>query len=77
MKLELQRSLDDAIEIRNIIIKNKGHVSNLEELGRLADIRTGTKSNKVDQRKTKLKALDLALDSFDELKGFKFAGDKS
>ena len=68
-------TLDDAFEIRNIIIKNKGHVSNLEELGRLANIRTGTKSNKVDQRKTKL-ALDLALDSFDELKGFKFAVDK-
>ena len=75
-KREVRTSnLDDAVEIRNIIIKNKGHVSNLEELGRLADIRTGTKSNKVDQRKTKL-ALDLALDSFDELKGFKLAGDK-
>ena len=57
-------SIDDAFEVRNIIIKNKGHVGNLEELGRLADI-VGS-GGKVDHRKTQF-ALDLALDSFEEL----------
>ena len=66
-------SIDDAFEVRNIIIKNKGHVGNLEELGRLADI-VGS-GGKVDHRKTQL-ALDLALDSFEELKGFKLADAK-
>ena len=68
-------SLDDAFEIRNIIVKNKGHISNIEDLGKKAGIFVGGKSGKVDPRKTKL-ALDLALDSFDELKGFKLAIDK-
>ena len=68
-------SLDDAIEVRNIIIKNKGHVGNIEELGRLANILVAGKSGKVDPRKTKL-ALDLALDSFEELEGFKLADAK-
>jgi hypothetical protein len=63
-------NLEDAVEVRNIIIKNKGHVGSLEELGRLSDIVGST--GKVDHRKTRL-ALDLALDSFDELKGFKLA----
>ena len=66
-------SIDDAFEVRNIIIKNKGHVGNLEELGRLADI-VGS-GGKVDHRKTQL-ALDLALDSFEELEGFKLADAK-
>jgi len=68
-------SLDDAIEVRNIIIKNKGHVGNIEELGRLANILVAGKSGKIDPRKTKL-ALDLALDSFEELEGFKLADAK-
>jgi len=68
-------SLDDAIEIRNIIVKNNGHISNIEDLGKKAGIFVGGKTGKVDPRKTKL-ALDLALDSFDELKGFKLAVDK-
>ena len=66
-------TLDDAFEVRNIIVKNKGHVGNIEELGRLVGI-VGS-GGKVDHRKTKL-ALDLALDSFDELKGFKLADAK-
>ena len=68
-------SLNDAIEIRNIIVKNNGHISNIEDLGKKTGIFVGGKSGKVDTRKTKL-ALDLALDSFDELKGFKLAVNK-
>ena len=67
-------SLNDAIEIRNVIIRNKGHISNMEELAKKAGIFTESKKN-VDPRKTKL-ALDLALDSFPELKGFQLAVDK-
>jgi len=63
-------TLDDAFEIRNIIVKNKGHVGSLEELGKWADI-VGS-GGKVDHRKTKL-ALDLAIDSFEELNNFKLA----
>ena len=66
-------TLDDAIEVRNIIIKNKGHVSNVDELARLLGLTLP--SGKLDFKKAQL-ALDLALDSFDELKGFKLAGDK-
>jgi len=68
-------SLNDAVEVRNIIIRNKGHISNMEELAKKAGIFVEGKSKKVDQRKTKL-ALDLALDSFPELKGFQFAVNK-
>ena len=67
-------SLNDAVEVRNVIIRNKGHVSNMEELAKKAGIFTESKKN-VDPRKTKL-ALDLALDSFPELKGFQLAVDK-
>ena len=67
------QSLYDALEVKNTIIKNKGYVSSIEELGKLADI-IGL-GGKVDHRKTQL-ALDLALDSFDELKGFQLASDK-
>ena len=66
-------TLNDAIEVRNIIIKNKGHVSNIDELARLLGLTLP--SGKLDFKKAQL-ALDLALDSFDELKGFKLAGDK-
>ena len=65
-------SLNDAIEVRNVIIKNKGHISNIEELGKKTGIFVKGKSGKVDPRKVKL-ALDLALDSFPELKGFQLA----
>ena len=68
-------SLNDAVEVRNIIIRNKGHISNMEDLAKKAGIFVEGKSKKVDQRKTKL-ALDLALDSFPELKGFQFAVNK-
>ena len=61
-------TLNDAFEIRNIIVKNKGHVANIEELGRLSGI-VGS-GGKPDHRKTQL-AFDLAMDSFEELKGFK------
>ena len=65
-------TLNDAFEVRNVIIKNKGHVSNMEELAKKAGIFVEGKSKKVDPRKAKL-ALDLALDSFPELKGFQLA----
>jgi hypothetical protein len=68
-------SLNDAVEVRNIIVKNKGHISNIEELGKKAGIFVEGKSKKVDPRKVKL-ALDLALDSFPELKDFQLAVDK-
>ena len=66
-------TLNDAIEVRNIIIKNKGHVGNVDELARLLGLTLP--GGKLDFKKAQL-ALDLALDSFDELKGFKLAGDK-
>ena len=68
-------TLDDALEVRNVIIKNKGHISNMEELGKKARIFTEGKLKKVDPKKVKL-ALDLALDSFPELKGFQLAINK-
>ena len=68
-------TLNDAFEVRNVIIKNKGHVSNMEELAKKAGIFVEGKSKKVDPRKAKL-ALDLALDSFPELKGFQLAVNK-
>ena len=68
-------SLNDAVEVRNVIIKNKGHISNIEELGKKTGIFVEGKSKKVDPRKVKL-ALDLALDSFPELKGFQLAVNK-
>ena len=66
-------TLDDAFEVRNIIIKNKGHVASVDELARLLGLTLP--NGKPDFKKAQL-ALDLALDSFDELKGFKLAGDK-
>ena len=66
-------TLDDAFEVRNIIIKNKGHVASVDELARLLGLTLP--GGKPDFKKAQL-ALDLALDSFDELKGFKLAGDK-
>ena len=55
-------SLNDAVEVRNVIIKNKGHISNMEELAKKAGIFVEGKSKQVDHRKVRL-ALDLALDS--------------
>ena len=73
-KREVRTStLDDAFEVRNIIIKNKGHVASVDELARLLGLTLP--GGKPDFKKAQL-ALDLALDSFDELKGFKLAGDK-
>ena len=66
-------TLNDAFEVRNIIIKNKGHVASVDELARLLGLTLP--GGKPDFKKAQL-ALDLALDSFDELKGFKLAGDK-
>ena len=47
--------LDDAIEIRNIIVNNKGNIFGLEELGEMAEIfgkgsRQGKKGNRPDIR---------------------------
>ena len=70
--------LDDAIEIRNIIVKNKGNIFNLEELGEKAGIYTsGTgsrksgKGNRPDTRRVRT-ALILAKDNFPEIANFKF-----
>ena len=48
-------TLDDALEVRNVIIKNKGHISNMEELGKKARIFTEGKLKKVDPKKVKAK----------------------
>ena len=74
--------LDDAIEIRNIIVNNKGNIFNLEELGEKAGIftkGTGTrqsgKGNRPDNRTVKA-ALEIAKDNFPEIANFKFVTDR-
>ena len=72
--------LDDAIEIRNIIVKNKGNVFGPEELGEMAEIfgdgsRKGGKANRPDIRKVNA-ALAVAKDSFPEIANFKFVTDR-
>ncbi len=62
--------LDDAIEIRNIIVKNKGNIFNLEELGEKAGIYTNEKGNRPDLRRVKA-ALEIAKDNFSEIANFK------
>ena len=69
------KELNDAFEILNTIIKNKGHVGSLEELGRLAGFMLEGKSGKVNHKRTKL-AFELATDQFDELENFKLADKK-
>ena len=69
------KELNDAFEVLNTIIKNKGHVGNLEELGRLAGFMLEGKSGKVNHKRTKL-AFELATDQFDELENFKLADKK-
>jgi len=74
--------IDDAIEIRNIIVNNKGNIFNLEELGEKAGIftkGTGTrqsgKGNRPDNRTVKA-ALEIAKDNFPEIANFKFVTDR-
>jgi len=72
--------LDDAIEIRNIIVNNKGNIFGLEELGEMAEIfgegsRQGKKGNRPDIRKVKA-ALEVAKDNFPEIGNFKFVTDR-
>jgi hypothetical protein len=74
--------LDDAIEIRNIIVNNKGNIFGLEELGEKAGIYTsGTgsrksgKGNRPDIRRVRA-ALAVAKDSFPEIGNFKFVTDR-
>ena len=74
--------IDDAIEIRNIIVNNKGNIFGLEELGEKAQIYTsgtGTrksgKGNRPDIRRVRA-ALALAKDSFPEIANFKFVTDR-
>jgi len=69
------KELNDAFEVLNTIVKNKGHVGNLEELGRLAGFMLEGKSGKVNHKRTKL-AFELATDQFDELENFKLADKK-
>ena len=70
--------IDDAIEIRNIIVNNKGNIFGLEELGEKAQIYTsGTgsrqsgKGNRPDIRRVRA-ALEVAKDNFPEIANFKF-----
>ena len=74
--------IDDAIEIRNIIVNNKGNIFNLEELGEKTGIftkGTGTrqsgKGNRPDNRTVKA-ALEIAKDNFPEIANFKFVTDR-
>jgi hypothetical protein len=72
--------LDDAIEIRNIIVKNKGNIFGLEELGEMAEIfgegsRKGKKGNRPDIRRVRA-ALEVAKDNFPEIGNFKFVTDR-
>ena len=72
--------LDDAIEIRNFIVKNKGNVFGPEELGEMAKFfgegsRKGVKGSRPDIRRVKT-ALALAKDSFPEIANFKFVKDR-
>ena len=74
--------IDDAIEIRNIIVNNKGNIFGLEELGEKAQIYTsgtGTrksgKGNRPDIRRVRA-ALALAKDNFPEIGNFKFVTDR-
>ena len=65
--------IDDAIEVRNVIVNNKGNIFNLEELGE----KTGmfTKGTRPDNRTVKA-ALKLAKDNFPEIANFKFVTDR-
>ena len=72
--------IDDAIEIRNIIVNNKGNIFGLEELGEKAEIfgegsRKSGKGNRPDIRKVKA-ALEVAKDNFPEIANFKFVTDR-
>jgi hypothetical protein len=72
--------LDDAIEIRNIILKNKGNIFGPEELGEMAEIfgqgsRQGKKGNRPDIRRVNA-ALAVAKDNFPEIANFKFVTDR-
>jgi hypothetical protein len=72
--------LDDAIEIRNIIVKNKGNIFGLEELGEMAEIfgegsRKSGKGNRPDIRRVRA-ALEVAKDNFPEIGNFKFVTDR-
>jgi len=72
--------LDDAIEIRNIIINNKGNIFGLEELGEKAEIfgqgsRKSGKGNRPDIRRVRA-ALEVAKDNFPEISNFKFVTDR-
>ena len=64
--------IDDSVEIRNVIISNKGNISSLEDLGNLADFKSG---NKVDTKRVKA-ALAIAKDNFSEIGNFKFIPDR-
>jgi len=74
--------LDDAFDIRNIIVNNKGNIFGLEELGEKAEIfttgsgsRKGGKGNRPDIRRVRT-ALTLAKDSFPEIANFKFVTER-
>jgi len=72
--------LDDAIEIRNVIINNKGNIFGLEELGEKAEIfgqgsRKSGKGNRPDIRRVRA-ALEVAKNNFPEIANFKFVTER-
>ena len=73
-KLVYQHNIDDAFEIHNVIKKNKGRISSLEDLATQADFLLP--SGKANAQRAKL-ALDLlrTSDDFPGIKNFKFLRD--
>ena len=73
-KLVYQKNMDDVFEVYNVIKKNKGRISSLDDLAILANFITP--SGKTNRGKTQL-ALDLLKtgDFADDIKDFKFLKD--
>ena len=66
-----QEDIDNAFEVRNYIVKNKGFVANADDLGQKLNI---TMDGKTNPKQVK-KAVVLAMDTFKEVEDFKFAKD--
>ena len=66
--------LDDAVEIRNVIVNNKGNIFSLADLAEKGQFFVG-KDKKPDTRRVKA-ALDIAVDNFAEIGNFKFVTDR-
>jgi len=68
-----QEDIDNAFEVRNYIVKNKGFVANADDLGQKLNIITPT--GKTNPKQVN-KAVVLAMDTFKEVEDFKFAKDR-